>query len=121
MDAPGAATPPNLDFRGDRLGSFVAVAREGGFSRAARALGRTQSSLSQAVALLEHDLGEALFVRDGRTTHLTEAGRVLLAHAERAFAELSAARAELAALRDLTAGTLALGASDTFATYLLPP
>jgi len=113
--------PRPIDFRADRLGAFVAVAHEGGFSRAARALGRTQSSLSQAVALLEADLGEALFVRDGRTTHLTEAGRVLLAHAERAFAELAAATAELAALRDLTAGTLALGASDTFATYLLPP
>src|SRR6185295_5048265 len=104
-----------------RLGAFVAVAREGGFSRAARALGRTQSSVSQAVALLEAELGEALFVRDGRQTHVTAAGRVLLAHAERAFAEMDAARAELAALRDLTAGTLALGASDTFATYLLPP
>jgi DNA-binding transcriptional LysR family regulator len=121
MAASTAPNAPNLDFRGDRLASFVAVAREGGFSRGARALGRTQSSLSQAVALLEHDLGEPLFVRDGRTTHLTDAGRVLLAHAERAFAELAAARAELAALRDLTAGTLSLGASDTFATYLLPP
>ena len=113
MDAPSGHGPagtaradaPRVDFRGDRLAAFVAVAREGGFSRAARALGRTQSSLSQAVALLEHDLAEALFVRDGRSTHLTDAGRVLLAHAERAFAELDAARAELAALRDLTSGT----------------
>jgi DNA-binding transcriptional LysR family regulator len=110
-----------IEFRADRLGAFVAVAREGGFSRAARARGCTQSSLSQAVARLEQDLGETLFVRDGRTTHLSEAGRVLLAHAERAFAELDQARAELAELRNLTAGTLALGTSDTFATYLLPP
>ncbi len=117
----GLPTSDLQAFRADRLGAFVAVAREGGFSRAARALGRTQSSLSQAVALLERDLGEPLFVRDGRRAQLTEAGRVLLAHAERAFAELAAARAELAALRDLTAGGLALGTSDTLATYLLPP
>jgi DNA-binding transcriptional LysR family regulator len=100
---------------------FVAVAREQGFSAAARALGRSQSSVSQAVAALEGELGEALFVRDGRRTHLTEAGRVLQAHAERALAELAAAAAALAARRSLSAGTLVVGASDTLATYVLPP
>jgi DNA-binding transcriptional LysR family regulator len=110
-----------IDFHTERLRAFVAVAQARGFSRGARRLGRTQSSVSQAIALLERELGEPLFVRDGRETHLTEAGRVLLVHAERAFAELAAARAELTALRDLAAGTLVLGTSDTLATYLLPP
>jgi DNA-binding transcriptional LysR family regulator len=104
-----------------RLRAFAAVAREGGFSRAARALGQTQSSVSQAVAALEREVGEPLFVRAGRRVDMTEAGRVLLAHAERAFAELDAAAGELAALRDLHAGTLAVGTSDTLATWLLPP
>lgn len=105
----------------DRLRAFLAVAREGGFSRAARRLGRTQSSLSQAVAGLERDLGEPLFVRAGRETRLSEAGRILVPHAERAFAELDRALAALAARRDLAAGTLVIGASDTVAAYLLPP
>jgi DNA-binding transcriptional LysR family regulator len=103
-----------------RLRAFAAVAREGGFSRAARRLGQTQSSISQAVAALERDVGEPLLVRAGRRVELTEAGRVLLAHAERAFAELEAAAGELAALRDLQTGRLAVGTSDTLATWLLP-
>jgi DNA-binding transcriptional LysR family regulator len=104
-----------------RLRAFVAVARAGGFSAAARALGQRQSSVSQAVAALERELGEPLFVRGARRVTLTEAGAVLLPHAERAFAELATARAELAARRELAAGTLHLGTSDTLATYLLPP
>ncbi|MCA9676055.1 MAG: LysR family transcriptional regulator, partial [Myxococcales bacterium] len=81
------------ELRLDRLRAFAAVAREGGFSRAARALGRTQSSVSQAVALLEDDVGDLLIVRDGRRTALTEAGRVLRDHAERVLAALADARA----------------------------
>jgi LysR family cyn operon transcriptional activator len=108
-------------FSSERLRAFVAVAREGGFSRAARALGQSQSGVSQAVAALERSLGERLFVRDGRTTHLTDAGRVVLEHAERALREMTAARAALDALRDLTTGRLAVGTSDTLATYVLPP
>ncbi len=104
-----------------RLRAFAAVAREGGFSRAARSLGQTQSAVSQAVAALEREVGEPLLVRAGRAVELTEAGRVLLAHAERAFAELHAAAGELAALRDLDRGSLAVGTSDTLATWLLPP
>ncbi|MFT3927941.1 MAG: LysR family transcriptional regulator [Myxococcales bacterium] len=75
------------ELHADRLRAFLAVAREGGFSRAARALGRTQSSLSQAVRALELELGETLFVRDARDIELTEAGQILREHAERAFQE----------------------------------
>jgi len=113
--------PMDVTLRLDRLRALVAVARAGGFSAAARALGRTQSSISQAVAALEDDAGELLVVRDGRRTHLTEAGRVLVEHGERVLAALDDARGALAALRDVTAGRLALGASDTFAVHLLPP
>ena len=76
------------ELHADRLRAFLAVAREGGFSRAARALGRTQSSLSQAVRALEVELGETLFVRDAREVELTEAGQILREHAERAFLEI---------------------------------
>jgi LysR family cyn operon transcriptional activator len=109
------------ELRVDRLRALVAVARAGGFSRAARALGKTQSSISQAVALLEQDAGTLLVVRDGRRTHLTDAGRVLVEHGERVLAALAEARGALAALDDVATGTLALGTSDTFAVHLLPP
>jgi LysR family cyn operon transcriptional activator len=105
----------------ERLRAFLAVARASGFSRAAKALGKTQSSLSQAVRALETELGEVLFVRDAREIQLTEAGVILLEHAERAFAELARARDALLSLRNLTRGTLRVGTSDTLATYALPP
>ena len=104
-----------------RLRAFLAVAKARGFSTAAREVGQSQSSLSQAVAALEDDLGQPLFIRDGRSIHLTEAGRILREHAERALAELSRATDALSALRDLTRGSLLLGTSDTLASYLLPP
>jgi DNA-binding transcriptional LysR family regulator len=107
--------------RTERLFALVEVTRHEGFSRAARALGRTQSSLSQAIAALEEDVGAPLLVRDGRRTRPTAAGKVLLAHAERILAELALARSELAALSDLTAGRLVVGTTDTLAMHVLPP
>jgi DNA-binding transcriptional LysR family regulator len=105
----------------DRLLAFATVAKENGFSRAARALGKTQSAVSQAVMQLERDVGQPLFVRNGRVTRLTEAGRELLLHTERVFSEMEAARQRIAALGELRAGTLAIGTSDTLACHLLPP
>jgi DNA-binding transcriptional LysR family regulator len=104
-----------------RLETFVRVAREGGFSRAARALGRTQSSVSEAVALLEEDLGRRLFLRDARATRLTDEGRVLLEHAERILDEMQAARTRLEHANLAAEGELVLGTTDTLACYLLPP
>ena len=104
-----------------RLATFVAVADQGGFSRAARQLGRTQSSVSQAVAQLERELGARLFERDGRVVRLTDAGRLLQPHARSIFEQMARARSHLEASGDLRAGELVIAASDTLACYLLPP
>lgn len=105
----------------DRLHAFSAVAREGGFSAAGRAIGRTQSAISQAVLGLERQLGHSLFVRGGRSVTLTAAGRILLEHAGLAFEQLDAATHRLSALADLSQGRLVLGTSDTLGSHLLPP
>ena len=75
----------------------------------------------QAVALLERELGAVLFRRQGRGATPTEAGRLLLGHAERILEEMTRARNHLEAARDLRAGELVIGASDTLSCYLLPP
>ena len=62
----------------DQLETFASVAETGSFSAAARRLGRTQSTVSVAIANLEADLGVALFDRTPRVPTLTEAGRSLL-------------------------------------------
>lgn len=105
----------------DQLVAALAVARERGFSRAARRLGRTQSAVSQAVARLEAELGERLFVRSGRTTEPTPAGQVFLEHAQRIVDEMEGARAALQALAAVEEGSLTVGTSDTLACYVLPP
>jgi DNA-binding transcriptional LysR family regulator len=104
-----------------RLTAFATVARCGGFSKAANELGKTQSSVSQAVLLLEHELGQKLFARDGHTPRLTDAGRTLLRRSTRIFEEMALAEAELSALSELRFGELVVGTSDTLACYFLPP
>lgn len=60
---------------------FCAAAEQGSFSKAARALYISQSSVSEQIADLEREMGVTLFVRDGRSTILTAAGEVFLAEA----------------------------------------
>ncbi|MES1178328.1 MAG: LysR family transcriptional regulator [Myxococcales bacterium] len=108
-------------FDSARLAAFSAVAREGGFSKAAKKLGKTQSAVSQAVLLLEQELGQKLFARDGHTPRLTDAGRALLVRATSILDEMALAHAELSALSELSFGELVLGTSDTLACYFLPP
>jgi DNA-binding transcriptional LysR family regulator len=105
----------------DQLLAFVTVARERGFSRAARRLGRTQSAVSQAIARLEADLGGRLFLRGGRGAELTAAGRALLGGAQRILEEMERARQGLQALGELRQGLLTVGTSDTLACHVLPP
>ncbi|HWZ91811.1 MAG TPA: LysR family transcriptional regulator [Polyangiaceae bacterium] len=104
-----------------RLAAFAAVVRAGGFSKAANELGKTQSSVSQSVLLLERELGQKLFSRDGHTPRLTDAGRALLRRTTRIFDEMALAETELAALSELRFGELVVGTSDTLACYFLPP
>src|SRR5215212_866939 len=64
--------------------ALEAVAREGSFGKAATALGYTQSAVSQQIATLERIVGHRLIERPGgpKPVSLTEAGRLLLRHAE---------------------------------------
>jgi len=102
-----------------QLEVFLAVAREGGFSRAADKLYRTQSAVSQAVRKLEVELGEPLFDRSSRDGRLTDAGRVLQEYAERLLNLRDDAREALSELRELQKGKLVVGANEFTALYLL--
>ena len=67
------------------LGYVVAVVDQGGFGKAADALGITQPSLSHGVKALENELGAQLFHRLGRSVALTPAGEALLGPARQAL------------------------------------
>src|SRR6478609_7114968 len=102
-----------------QLEVFLAVAREGGFSRAASKLYRTQSAVSQAIRKLEVEIGEPLFDRSSRDGLLTDAGRVLQEYAEQLLNVRENAREALAELRELQKGKLVIGANEFTALYLL--
>ncbi|MFI8914377.1 LysR family transcriptional regulator [Streptomyces sp. NPDC053513] len=100
--------------------AFLAVARAGSFTAAAHDLGYTQSAVSRQVRSLEEEMDAELFERLPRGVRLTEAGRVLLPHAEAVRDRLAAARAELASLRTLDGGLLRLGAFSSATASLVP-
>ncbi len=65
---------------------FWAVAKDGNLTRTSAQLHVSQSALSSQIKALEEDLGQALFLREGRSLQLTEAGRLALTYAETIFA-----------------------------------
>src|SRR5437763_5592857 len=103
-----------------QLEFFLAVAREGRFSRAAEKLHRTQSAVSQSIRKLEDEIVEPLFDRSSRDGLLTDAGHVLQEYAERLLNLRNDAQEALVELRELHKGKLAIAANEFTALYLLP-
>lgn len=91
------------------LECLVEVARQGGFSAAARTLGSTQPTISKAVQQLEHECGAPLLDRLGHGVKLTEVGEAVCRRGAAMLAEREHLRAELAGLHGLTSGRLRLG------------
>ncbi|KJS63748.1 LysR family transcriptional regulator [Streptomyces rubellomurinus] len=102
------------------LDVFRTVAHLGSFTAAGERLGYTQSAISRQIATLEAELGTPLFDRLARGVRLTEHGRALLPHAEAMLERLDTTRRDLAALTELTAGRLRVGAFDSANVALVP-
>ena len=97
-----------------QLRAFVQVTQAGTFTRAAEELHLAQSAVSQSVGRLEAELGFELLRRTREGVELTEAGAVVFERAREVIAGADAIRSDLAALRGLLEGTVALGT-------MLPP
>lgn len=98
----------------DALVAFVLTAELGSFSAAARQLGKRQSTISEAIANLEIDLGVMLFDRQARLPTLSEAGANLLPLAQRILAAQDALSVQARRLADGGEPRLSLVLSDTF-------
>ena len=102
--------------------ALEAVGRTRSFGAAARELGYTQSAISQQIARLERAVGQRLVDRPGgpRPVSLTEAGALLLRHADAIVAQLDAAEADMAALAEGAAGPLRVGILQSVGARILP-
>ena len=103
-----------------QLTSFLAVARERSFSRAARKIHLSQPTLSEHIQELERELGAPLFLRRARQVALTEAGRIFEPRAARVVGAADDARRAVLDLDGLTRGSLLIGAGTTPGVYVLP-
>jgi DNA-binding transcriptional LysR family regulator len=103
-----------------QMETFLAVAEERSFSRAAARLHRTQPAVSQAIAKLEGELGEVLFERSSRDGTLTDAGEVLREYAAKLLNLRADAEGALTDLRALHRGRLNIAANEYTCLYLLP-
>jgi DNA-binding transcriptional LysR family regulator len=111
------ATYPSID--SELLRTFVAIADEGGFTRAAEVVNRTQSAVSMQMKRLEEDvLKRPLFQRDGRQLTLTAEGQVLLGYARRI---LKLHGEVLTTLREPhMVGSVRIGTPDDYVMRFLP-
>jgi DNA-binding transcriptional LysR family regulator len=105
----------------EQLRIFVAAAEREHITRAAEALNLTQSAVSSAIAALEARHAVVLFHRIGRGIELTGAGRMFLDEARAVLSRAAAAERTLAEVSGLERGTLVIHASQTIASYWLPP
>jgi DNA-binding transcriptional LysR family regulator len=103
-----------------QLRYVVAVADERHFTHAAARLHVSQPALSTQVRALEEELGAALFDRTRGDVALTAAGEAFLPWARQALADLEAGRADVRELAGRRRGRLALGATPSLTTGLLP-
>src|SRR6478752_5893918 len=103
-----------------QLETFLAVAEERSFSRAAIRLHRTQPAVSQVIRKLETAVGETLFDRAARDGSLTAAGELLRDYAQRLLALRREASSALDELKSLERGRLQLAANEYTCMYLLP-
>src|SRR4051794_17193232 len=100
---------------------FLAIAREGRLSAAARRLGQSQPTMGRRLRTLEQSLGQTLFQRTGEGFVLTEEGAAVLVHAERMEEAALAFERRLAGSGPQLEGTLRLSSSDWFGTHILAP
>jgi DNA-binding transcriptional LysR family regulator len=110
-----------MDLDPRKLAVLLAVHRAGGVLAGAAMLHLTPSAVSQQISRLEDAVGTAVLDRQPHGAVLTPAGRALADAAERIEAELTEARKALSALQGDVAGTVVVGAPQTFIGTLLVP
>ena len=101
-----------------QLSSLVAIAEQGSFSGAARALGTVQSNVSAHIARLEKDLGVVLV--DRLSGKLTDDGEIVTERARRILHELDDIETDIKSRDNHITGDTRIGVLGTTARWLMP-
>ncbi len=109
------------EFDWDNLRYFLAVARSGRLTAAARSLGQDHTTVSRRIAALETAFGSPLFERQPQGYRLTKAGMQLMAFAESIERTTIRAAKELSGAAATIAGSVRVGAPDGFGGSFLGP
>jgi DNA-binding transcriptional LysR family regulator len=109
-----------LDMDVRSLEVFLSVAKNLNFTRAGEEVNLSQPSVSVRIQQLETELGVKLFEQLGKRVALTEAGSLLISHANRVIAAIQDAKQAVDELQGLERGSLRIGASTTPGMYLIP-
>lgn len=104
-----------------RLQVLRALADHGTVRAAAEALYLTPSAVSQQLGALEHEVGQSLLSRHGRSVQLTAAGELLVGHAKAVLAELERAESSLAACATGAVGKVDVAAFASAITQVVAP
>ncbi|OMC29395.1 LysR family transcriptional regulator [Mycobacterium sp. GA-1841] len=104
-----------------RLRMLRELADHGTVAAVARALSMTPSAVSQQLKILQREAGVTLIEPDGRRVRLTDAGQMLVGHADAVLAALDRARAEMDAYRSTPHGTVSVSFFPSGAAMLLAP
>lgn len=101
------------------LRTFVAIVDQGGFTRAAQTVNRTQSAVSMQIKRLEEDvIQRPLFVRQSKPLQLTSEGHTLLGYARRIL-DLQGEALNVLRQPDMV-GRVRLGVPDDYVMRFLP-
>ena len=103
-----------------QLEAFAAVARTGSISAAAQELFLSQPAITARIQGLERGIGASLLARSRTGSRLTEMGRALLPHAERALSAVAGGRRAVEDVVSGSGGRLTIGAAPAVSTYVLP-
>ncbi|MBV9438260.1 MAG: LysR family transcriptional regulator [Acidobacteria bacterium] len=107
-----------MDF--DQLNSFLEVAKNSSFSKAAERCFRTQPAISSQIRALEEEVGARLFDRSGAKVKLTLAGKAFQSYAEEAILSLRAVKTNIAEMERTPRGEIVVGANEATCLYVLP-
>lgn len=104
----------------ERVYLLAAVARHGTMTKAAAAVGYTVSAVSQQIRKLEEEAGQTLLYRHSRGAQFTDAGQVIVDHAEQISSQMRSMQDALDDIAGARAGSLRMGTFPTAGSSLLP-